>query len=234
MERNSQQRDEPTDKLRIEETMALLEGDEKKIAIIRQAERPEFSSLENENNLGITCNGRKAAIQLGEAMASAQKRASFQVFSWGSRRVIETAQAISAGMSQTGNRKVEVSSAVFESPIKNREEYEKAFALGHWNEFIKNWLKGDGETSQSAFLPVQSYAKKTYKALLGEKFCSPGKITILVTHDLHIMPLVKFAFPSFCSWLDYLDGIVIRDYSHNILVGFDGMVASTKRVVLTS
>jgi hypothetical protein len=61
MARNTQQSGESLAKRRIGETMALLEGGEKKIAIIRHAERPNFSSLENESQLGNYLQRKKSS-----------------------------------------------------------------------------------------------------------------------------------------------------------------------------
>jgi hypothetical protein len=49
---------------------------------------------------------------------------------------------------------------------------------------------------------------------------------------LHIMPLIKYAFPSFRSWIKYLDGIVLKDDGDKILIGFDGESTSIKRNAL--
>ena len=214
----------------IKEMMTKFYGIEKKVAVIRHAERPDFKSLKNESELGITNEGCAAAIQLGEEIGFSQNTSNFQVFSWGSRRVTETAKAVAIGLAKTKRNVVGPSPIVFPSPIRNCKEYEKAFASGRWNEYVENWLSG--QNPQAAFLPVETYAKATYQSLLDEKYCASGKVSIIITHDLHIMPLIKYAFPSFRSWIKYLDGIVLKDDGDKILIGFDGESTSIKRNAL--
>ena len=213
----------------IKEMLTILEGIDRKVVVIRHAERPEIKSLKDDSELGITPDGYIAAIQLGEDLGVSQKTSNFQVFSWGSRRVIETAKAISIGLAKTKTNVIGPNKFDYPSPVRNREEYEKAFALDNRDEYVQLWLSGK---NQLAFSPVQTYAKATYQSLIDEKYCSSGKVTIIVTHDLHIMPLIKYVFPSFNSWIEYLDGIVMKDNGDRILVGFDGKVNSKSRETL--
>ncbi len=210
----------------IKEMMIRFDGD-RRLAVIRHAKRPDIISLENERDLSITKEGYAAAVKFGKEIGVSDSTLQFQIFSWGSRRVIETAEAITIGLKQAKRNAIGPSQIFFASPMKNSKEYERAFYSGHWNEFIENWM--NGKNPQTAFYPVEEYAKTTYRSLLDEKYCTTGKVTIIVTHDLHIMPLIKYAFPSFCCWLKYLDGIVLKDDGDKINVGFDGMNATITR-----
>jgi hypothetical protein len=91
---------------------------------------------------------------------------------------------------------------------------------------INGWL-GD-ESPQVFMVPARQYAKEIYRALLSEELCSAGKITIIVTYDLNILPLVKFFFPSSSSWLDFLNGVVLKAEGEKTSVGFDGAITEFK------
>jgi broad specificity phosphatase PhoE len=77
------------------------------VLIIRHSERPEIKTLLNESEIEITPEGRDAAIKLGEEIAKGHKNTCFQVFSWGSLRVVQTAQAIAEGLSNNDDNRLD-------------------------------------------------------------------------------------------------------------------------------
>jgi hypothetical protein len=81
-------------------------------------------------------------------------------------------------------------------------------------------------------LSIPIYSKMILGQVLKEPFLVRDKISILVTHDLHIMPIIKFMVPSFNVWLDYLDGVAISLTDDMITVGFAGKIITYPKQAL--
>ena len=147
--------------LQVHKTLNLMRANGNVVLIIRHSERPEIKTLKNESEIEITSEGRKVAVKLGEAIRKTKMNSNFQVFSWGSLRCIQTAQAIAKGLKNNDNDPLEPISARFQSPINSLTDYQKAFASGKWNDFIQDWLNN---RPQKAMLPVPFLRESVFSA----------------------------------------------------------------------
>ena len=214
---------------RVLQLLRIFRGGDQKVAVIRHSERPSFDDLPYHewDYAGLTDKGTEAALRFGRAIGAAQNPKCLQILWWGLRRCALTAEAISEGAREEGCHVLAPSVIALKSPIAKREEYNKALHSGQWNQFIANWLLD--ESPQVAMVPAQRYAKEIYRSLLAVEMRSADRITIIVTHDLHILPLVRLVFSSSSRWIDYLDGVVFRVEGEKIDIGFDGVIVSIRR-----
>ena len=205
------------------ELVTKLSRMDRTVLVIRHSERPSFDNIpmEDWNNIGLTSKGVKAAKDLGKALAKEVKISSLSSYGWGLKRCIDTAEAIAAGADGVGCEIRERGVLRFDSPIADRNKYDNAIRSGHWAEFVASWLSG--EVQQNAMVPVDKYAPEIFRGLLDSRFCGAQNTSIIVTHDLHILPLVNYVFDMPVSTLDYLDGIVIKSSAGDVQIGFGGM-----------
>lgn len=214
---------------RVLRLMGVLKRGLQTVAVIRHSERPSFDNLPYHewDDAGLTDKGTKEAVRFGRSIAQTQNPKCLQISWWGLKRCALTAEAISEGARDEGCPVLGPYPIAFKSPIARREEYDKALHSGQWDQFISDWLRD--ESPQVAMVPARQYAKEIYRALLAAELCSPGKITIVVTHDLHILPLARLFFPSSSRWIDYLDGMVLKVEDKIVSIGFDGATKYIKR-----
>ncbi len=182
-----------------------------KLAIIRHSERPSFDNLPySEWDIAeLTTKGYDVAVEFGKILGIMSKVKNVQVFGWGLKRCQLTAMAISKGAEQAGCRVTGPSPISLKSPIADRVEYEGALHSGQWESFLTSWLENSNK-NQTAMVPIDRYAKEIFGSLLRSGIISSDSITIIATHDLHILPLMAHAFSKPQRTLDYLDGIVIQ------------------------
>jgi broad specificity phosphatase PhoE len=207
------------------------------VAVIRHSERPDFDTLPSDKweNVGLTAKGTIVATDFGHKLSELQNTKSYKILGWGLKRCVDTAEAISAGARDGGCPITGLKSIVLKSPVANREAYYRALFSGKWdlwNKMIDDWLNND--TQQTIMIPARQYAREVYQSLFAEEFSSSDKITVIVTHDLHILPLARLLFPFTSRYLDFLNGIVLKVNGDQITVGFDGkfVVVNSKDMIL--
>ena len=201
------------------------------VAVIRHSERPSFDNLpcHEWEKVGLTAKGNLEATKFGAFLGRFQTVRSFQVFGWGEKRCVETAEAISKGAQRESAEVIGPVSINLKSPIADRIAYDKAlfsFKWDLWDRMISDWLID--ETPQTIMLPARKWAKEICHALISKTFCLHGKISIIVTHDLHILPVCRLFFPSASRSLDYLNGVVLKVNCDQVIVGFNGEYVKIK------
>lgn len=194
------------------------------VAVIRHSERPNFDALPPDKweNVGLTEKGTKEAIIFGQNLVNVHTKKSYKILAWGLKRCIDTAEAISKGAQNQGCDINGPSKVNLQSPVANNEAYYNALFSGkwdYWNKMIDDWLNDDA--TQSIMVPARRYARHIYKSLLAEEFNSSEKITLIVTHDLHILPLARLIFPSASRLIDYLNGVVLKIKDNECHIGFE-------------
>lgn len=132
------------------------------VAVIRHSERPNFDNLpcHEWENVGLTTKGTIAATKFGAALSEFENAKSFQIFGWGLKRCIETAEAISKGARNGGCNIDGPSSIILKSPIADREAYDKPLfscKWDLWDQMINDWLID--ETPQTIMLPSRQYGR---------------------------------------------------------------------------
>jgi broad specificity phosphatase PhoE len=193
---------------------------ERTFVVIRHSERPSFNNIpmEDWDNIRLTPRGVEAANDFGNALVNDVKMSNLCFYGWGLKRCMDTAESIASGADNAARKIHRIKTLHLRSPIADREEYDKSQRSGHWNEFLVRWLSADAK--QNAMVPVDEYAQDIFRELLNPKFSGSQNTSIIVTHDLHILPLVSYVFGVPIHTLDYLDGVVIRSTSKEVQIGF--------------
>jgi hypothetical protein len=199
------------------------------VLIIRHSERPSFDKMpiETWDNVGLTERGVEAATIFGEALARQGGIRNMRAYGWGLKRCMDTADAIASGAMQGGCLIPDRGALTLGSPIADRRKYEVALGSGHWPEYVAKWL--GGEAQDGALFPAKEYAAGTFREVFDRKLAESDGVSLIVTHDLQIFPLVATVFERPIAELDFLDGLVVKADPHAIRVGFGKGVRSKQR-----
>ena len=206
---------------KIIQAVKQLDGLEDTILIVRHSERPSLEGIPYEqwNSVDLTQRGIEAARRFGTALTSADAIRSIRIHHWGSKRCVTTADAISFGAREAGCSVHGPTPIPLRSPISNDVEYRRELSRTHWKSFMMNWL--DETRTQSAMIPATEFAKDIFHSLLEAKPSGDGGATIITTHDIHVIPLISYAFHPNTPWVDYLDGLVMKKYPDKVAVSFN-------------
>lgn len=199
-----------------------LAPDEKAVFIIRHSEREDDVALETE----LTANGIQMAQDLGATLRSDEE---FTYVTSGFVRTNETANHISKGRGEatlpklitnydiTGNWFLKISA---DSLAK------QATALGLKGssiELMARWAYEGGYPE--AFYELEPRAQEFTQAVILKNLSKWKRVTIMVSHDIFVMPLAVFGsqkkvalkYHEDYHWINYIAGLaVVADAQNNL------------------
>ena len=199
-----------------------LAPDEKAVFIIRHSEREDDVALETE----LTANGIQMAQDLGATLRSDEE---FTYVTSGFVRTNETANHISKGRGEatlpklitnydiTGNWFLKISA---DSLAK------QATALGLKGssiELMARWAYEGGYPE--AFYELEPRAQEFMQAVIQKNLSKWKRVTIMVSHDIFVMPLAVFGSQKKVAlkyyedyhWINYIAGLaIIVDAQNNL------------------
>lgn len=199
-----------------------LAPDEKAVFIIRHSEREDDVALETE----LTANGIQMAQDLGATLRSDEE---FTYVTSGFVRTNETANHISKGRGEvtlpklitnydiTGNWFLKISA---DSLAK------QATALGLKGssiELMARWAYEGGYPE--AFYELEPRAQEFMQAVILKNLSKWKRVTIMVSHDIFVMPLAVFGsqkkvalkYHEDYHWINYIAGLaVVADAQNNL------------------
>ena len=199
-----------------------LSPDEKAVFIIRHSEREDDVALETE----LTANGIQMAQDLGVTLKSEEE---FSYVTSGFVRTNETANQISKGRSEatlpklitnydiTGNWFLKISA---DSLAK------QATALGLKGssiELMARWAYEGGYPE--TFYKMEPRAQEFMQAVILKNLSKWKRVTIMVSHDIFVMPLAVFGSQKKVAlkyyedyhWINYIAGLaIIVDAQNNL------------------
>ena len=199
-----------------------LAPDEKAVFIIRHSEREDDVALETE----LTANGIQMAQDLGATLKSEEE---FSYVTSGFVRTNETANQISKGRGEatlpklitnydiTGNWFLKISA---DSLAK------QATALGLKGssiELMARWAYEAGYPE--TFYELEPRAQEFMQAVILKNLPKWKRVTIMVSHDIFVMPLAVFGSQKKVAlkyyedyhWINYIAGLAIIIDAQNIL-----------------
>jgi len=199
-----------------------LSSDEKAVFIIRHSEREDDVALETE----LTANGIQMAQDLGATLKSEEE---FSYVTSGFVRTNETANHISKGRGEatlpklitnydiTGNWFLKISA---DSLAK------QATALGLKGssiELMARWAYEGGYPE--TFYEMEPRAQEFMQAVILKNLSKWNRVTIMVSHDIFVMPLAVFGsqkkvalkYHEDYHWINYIAGLaIIVDAQNNL------------------
>lgn len=191
-----------------------LDPDDKAVFIIRHSEREDDVALETE----LTANGIQMAQDLGTTLKSEEE---FTYVTSGFVRTNETANNISKGRGEaslpklitnydiTGNWFLKISA-------DSLAKYATSLGLkGNSIELMARWAY-EGEFSE-AFYELEPRAQEFMQAVILKNLPKWDRVTIMVSHDIFVMPLAVFGsqkkvalkYHEDYHWINYIAGLAI-------------------------
>ena len=199
-----------------------LSPDEKVVFIIRHSEREDDVALETE----LTANGIQMAQDLGATLKSEEE---FSYVTSGFVRTNETANQISKGRGEatlpklitnydiTGNWFLKISA-------DSLAKHATALGLkGSSIELMARWAYEGGHPE--AFYELEPRAQEFMQAVILKNLSKWKRVTIMVSHDIFVMPLAVFGsqkkvalkYHEDYHWINYIAGLaVIADAQNNL------------------
>ena len=199
-----------------------LSPDEKVVFIIRHSEREDDVALETE----LTANGIQMALDLGATLKSEEE---FSYVTSGFVRTNETANQISKGRGEatlpklitnydiTGNWFLKISA-------DSLAKHATALGLkGSSIELMARWAYEGGHPE--AFYELEPRAQEFMQAVILKNLSKWKRVTIMVSHDIFVMPLAVFGsqkkvalkYHEDYHWINYIAGLaVIADAQNNL------------------
>jgi broad specificity phosphatase PhoE len=198
----------------------------RKIVVIRHSERISFYGvpMEQWDGIGITENGSSAAKKLGKSLAEVSGFPSANVLTWGQKRCAETASAMAEGLVEGGASISAQDNLRLSGPISDYPAYKEMILTGQWQKMLDLWQRADSRAK--GLTPVAEYASSSFREILNSRNSPPNQLTIIVTHDLHILPLACHAIGTSVLLPDYLDGFVIAEQNDKMLFGYGEITKS--------
>ena len=183
------------------------------------------------DSAGITEHGFEAAKGFGRALVRQAEVSQWDVHSWGQLRCGQTANAIAEGIAEEGAVARPMGNLNIKGPIANESAYKEFITAGRWQEMLNLWQQS-GDTGGS-LIPIDEYAPMVFGEILNHGICPPGKASLIATHDLHILPLARYALGKVVNPPDYLDGVVLGEHGGDVKIGFGDLIRSTDVTKLT-
>ena len=199
-----------------------LSPDEKVVFIIRHSEREDDVALETE----LTANGIQMAQDLGATLKSEEE---FSYVTSGFVRTNETANQISKGRGEatlpklitnydiTGNWFLKISA-------DSLAKHATALGLkGSSIELMARWAYEGGHPE--AFYELEPRAQEFMQAVILKNLSKWKRVTIMVSHDIFVMPLAVFGsqkkvalkYHEDYHWINYIAGLaIIVDAQNNL------------------
>ena len=191
------------------EFMSKPPRDSELTIIIRHSERPDFKNIPMSlwNRVLLTQRGEEAATEFGVALAVEAHFSSITAHGWGLERCVKTAKNIVDGAISAGSNAVYTTLTDFKSPIENLDLYNNYLQTGKYIDMIEDWFSSN--PTMSPFTPYDQYSRHIILRLINEHMQLTNNLTVIVTHDLHILPLLNYVFGSKTRELGFMDGIII-------------------------
>ena len=199
-----------------------LASDEKAVFIIRHSEREDDVALETE----LTANGIQMAQDLGATLKSEEE---FSYVTSGFVRTNETANQISKGRGEatlpklitnydiTGNWFLKISA-------DSLAKHATALGLkGSSIELMARWAYEGGYPE--TFYEMEPRAQEFMQAVILKNLSKWKRVTIMVSHDIFVMPLAVFGsqkkvalkYHEDYHWINYIAGLaVVADAQNNL------------------
>jgi len=179
--------------------------------LIRHAERPEITDPARALELGLTEEGRAAALALGRALAAVELVPE-KVWSSPVDRCLDTAARVLSGaadldLEQTRPR-VQAELELAMATTADGEQVARQFMRRDAYELILEQLAGDAPLP--GFRSVADGAGRLLAATLDH--LKPGQLTLFVSHDALIMTLQRHYLARRFTreeWLPFLEGSVL-------------------------
>ena len=96
---------------------------------------------------------------------------------------------------------------------------------------LELWQRG--RDIRNSLTPLAEYAPSVFSNILGQASGEGESLSVIVTHDLHVLPLISYALGKVVEPPDYLDGLVIGEDAARTLVGYDMFTDETNPNRLT-
>lgn len=199
-----------------------LAPDEKAVFIIRHSEREDDVALETE----LTANGIQMARDLGATLKSEEE---FSYVTSGFVRTNETANQISKGRGEATSPKLITNYDITGNwflKISADSLAKQATALGLKGssiELMARWAYEGGYPE--TFYEMEPRAQEFMQAVILKNLSKWKRITIMVSHDIFVMPLAVFGSQKNVAlkyyedyhWINYIAGLaVIADAQNNL------------------
>lgn len=178
-------------------------------AIIRHSERPDFRNIPTElwNKVLLTPEGEKVATEFGTALVNESGIPSMNVHGWGLERCIITAEKIAEGARSAGIDGKYSTLYDLQSPIKDIVLYRKFLNAGKYDIMVEDWLSSNN--TDGPFWPFGQYSRRTISKVAKEHMQLINNVTVIVTHDLYILPMLNDIFGVRTTEVGFLDGILM-------------------------
>lgn len=196
------------------------------VILIRHSERPDFRNIPANiwNNVILTQIGEEVATEFGVALATEAHIPSISAHGWGLERCVITAKKIVEGATSAGISAVYSPLTNFQSPIKNIDLYSNYLQSGKYFEMVEDWFSSN--SVRGPFIPYDMYSRHIVSKLINEHMWLTDNVTVIVTHDLHILPLFNYVFGE-KKEIGFMDGIMIskgdnmlKFFSNNYIKSF--------------
>ena len=199
-----------------------LAPDEKAVFIIRHSEREDDVALETE----LTANGIQMAQDLGATLKSEEE---FSYVTSGFVRTNETANQISKGRGEASLPKLITNYDITGNwflKISADSLAKQATALGLKGssiELMARWAYEGGYPE--TFYEMEPRAQEFMQAVILKNLSKWKRITIMVSHDIFVMPLAVFGSQKNVAlkyyedyhWINYIAGLaIIVDAQNNL------------------
>ena len=199
-----------------------LAPDEKAVFIIRHSEREDNVALETE----LTANGIQMAQDLGATLKSEEE---FTYVTSGFVRTNETANQISKGRDEATSPKLITNYDITGNwflKISADSLAKQATALGLKGssiELMARWAYEGGYPE--TFYEMEPRAQEFMQAVILKNLSKWKRITIMVSHDIFVMPLAVFGsqkkvalkYHEDYHWINYIAGLaIIADMQNNL------------------
>jgi broad specificity phosphatase PhoE len=180
--------------------------------------------MEQWDSIGITENGASAARRLGRSLAGVAGFPRVNVVSWGQSRCAETATAVAEGLTEGGASVSAAATLNLNGPISDHSAYKEMITSNRWQEVLELWQRA--ASTKGSLTPIAEYASSSFTEILASTTSPPNQLTLIVTHDLHILPLARHAAGTKVPLPDYLDGFVISEREGEFLFGYGEFMKS--------
>ena len=199
-----------------------LAPDEKAVFIIRHSEREDDVALETE----LTANGIQMAQDLGATLKSDED---FTYVTSGFVRTNETANQISKGRGEATSPKLITNYDItgnwfLKISADSLAKHATALGLkGSSIELMAHWAYEGGHPE--AFYELEPRAQEFMQTVILKNLSKWKRITIMVSHDIFVMPLAVFGsqkkvalkYHEDYHWINYIAGLaVIADAQNNL------------------
>ena len=199
-----------------------LASDEKAVFIIRHSEREDDVALETE----LTANGIQMAQDLGATLKSEEE---FSYVTSGFVRTNETANQISKGRGEATSPKLITNYDITGNwflKISTDSLAKQATALGLKGssiELMARWAYEGGYPE--TFYEMEPRAQEFMQTVILKNLSKWKRITIMVSHDIFVMPLAVFGsqkkvalkYHEDYHWINYIAGLaVVADAQNNL------------------